>query len=381
MNYNDKLVRVCFLINPLAGLGGPLGYKGSDGPYALKALRKVKRLIALERARRFIRALKPLRNKIMVLTASSVMGEDILREFSFNYEVVYEVKSFPTTRLDTINTIRLCLSKNPKVIIFVGGDGTARDVYSVVGDSLPILGVPAGVKMYSSVFAISPEESANLLANYINGLASTCPGEIVDIDEDLFRANKLMTKIYGIAQTICGPQRVPSSKQPTQLTPDERENQLAIARHLIDYNMISRKDLLILGPGSTVKAIADYLGLPKTLLGVDVYYEFKPLALDVDAYKLQEIVHEYLRKGVNIKIIVTPIGGQGFIFGRGNQQIAPDVIRLVGKKNIIVVATRSKMSRLQRLLVDTGDPEVDSMLKGFIRVVVDYGEEVVVRVD
>ena len=232
--------------------------------------------------------------------------------------------------------------------------------------------------MYSSVFAENPRAAAHVLAEWLNN-NTTCEGEVVDIDEEAFREDKLRLRLYALAKTPCSPLMVGTSKQPSPMTEDEEENRRAIARYLVET--MEDCTLYILGPGTTIKAIADELGIPKTLLGVDVIHNRKPVAMDVDEQTLYNIVASHLKRGGKAKVVVTPIGGQGFIFGRGNQQISPRVLKLVGRSNIIIVATKAKLSRLKKLRVDTGDEEADKMLKGYMRVVTDYAEETVVRVE
>ncbi|BEP17595.1 ATP-NAD kinase family protein [Pyrofollis japonicus] len=377
--------RVCFVVNPLAGIGGPLALKGSDGEAALIALRKGAKLVAPSRALTFLRKVKELGldKDIEFLTASDLMGEELLKEVSIqDFQKVYTYSVFPTSPKDTINTVRNCIINNADLVVFVGGDGTARDIVDALRsanrEEIPLLGVPGGVKMYSSVFAENPEAAANALLDWVRN-PSTCDAEILDIDEDAFRRGELRVKLYGYVKTPCSRYLVGSSKQPSLSTLDEEENKEAIARYVVE-NM-EECTLYIVGPGTTTKKIADILGLPKTVLGVDVYHDKEVVALDVDEETLYNIVKKHIEKGGKAKIIVTPIGGQGYILGRGNQQISPRIVKLARPKNIIVIATRSKLSRLRKLRVDTGDPELDQLLRGYVRVIVDYGEEHVMPVD
>jgi predicted polyphosphate/ATP-dependent NAD kinase len=381
--------RVCIVVNPLAGIGGPLALKGSDGEAALTALKRGARLVAPERARRFVKTLAKLvgteKTELEVLTAGGLMGSNYIRETRMTYEIVYEPSSWPTSREDTISTVRKCLENSAEAIVFVGGDGTARDVYQALQETgfkdIPLLGVPGGVKMYSSVFARTPEAAAYILVDWAKGVArAECYAEILDIDEEQYRKGLLLVKIYAVSRTFCHKMLIGVSKQPTQLTADEEENMRGIARYFIE-EYYKPCTLYILGPGTTVKTIADQMGIDKTLLGVDVVHNKKLLAKDADEETLYNMVKRHREKGGEVRIVLTPIGGQGYILGRGNQQISPRVIREAGgRKAIIVVATRSKLSRLHSLYVDTGDPNLDKELEGYIRVIVDYREETVLRV-
>ena len=368
--------RIGFLVNPIAGMGGRVGLKGTDGEAYKIALKLGAKPVAPQRAKRFLLELKRLKlqENIEFITPPHVMGEKYLRETSItNYKVVDMKLGEETTAKDTKEFVKKVLEE-VELIVFVGGDGTARDIVEVVGENKPLLGVPSGVKVYSSVFATTPEKAAHVLRYYLEGLAEITKAEILDIDEEAFRKDKLIVKKYGTALTIYVQGLVQPSKEPSMEDPSEEENKKAIARYIVE-NM-DKNTLYILGPGTTVKAIADELGVEKTTLGVDAVYNGELVGKDLNEQKIMDLIKKYRK----VKIIVTPIGGQGFIFGRGNQQISPTIIRLVGKENIIVVATRSKMRKLGFLRVDTGDPEVDEILKGYMRVIVDYNEEVVVKV-
>lgn len=375
--------KLCFVVNPLAGIGGPLALKGSDGEAGIAALKRGAQLVSPGKAVRFLSRLRflGLSERLEIITAGGLMGEEEAREAGVKARTVYQPGDWPTSRRDTVETVKRCLREGAEIVVFTGGDGTARDVLDALGDAVervPVLGVPAGVKMYSSVYAENPEAAADVLRDWL-ARRSLCDAEVLDIDEDAFRRGELRTRLYGIAKTPCSPRMVGASKQPSQSTPEEEENKRAIARYLAES--MEPCTLYILGPGSTVKALADEIGVEKTLLGVDVVHNQRLLARDVDEEALYRLVEKHIEKGGRVKLIVTPIGGQGYILGRGNQQISPRILRLVGKDGLIVIATRGKMQRLRKLRVDTGDPEVDAALRGYVRVVIDYGEELVARVE
>ena len=374
--------RVCFVVNPFAGVGGPLGMKGSDG-LAVEALRRRLKLSAPERARRFVRALTASLSDVsdvLFLTAEGAMGSTYLSEAGLSHVIVYSPSGWPTSSKDTEATVRACLGEGAEVIVFVGGDGTARDVLRAAGSQAVLIGVPAGVKMYSGVFAETSEAAAGALKALLRGEAVPCPVEILDINEEAFRGDRLDVKLYGVATSVCSPGMVTISKQPTHIHDDAlAENVDAIARYVVE-NM-EECTLYILGPGTTVEAIARRLGVKKTLLGVDVVHNGRLVAADVDEETLYKIVHLHRKQGGRVVIVVTPIGGQGFILGRGNQQISPRVIREAGGADaLLVVAPRAKLEKTPMLRVDTGDPELDKELAGYVRVVIDYGEETVAKV-
>jgi predicted polyphosphate/ATP-dependent NAD kinase len=140
--------------------------------------------------------------------------------------------------------------------------------------------------------------------------------------------------------------------------------------------------LYIIGPGTTTRAITDQLGLSKTLLGVDVLQNKETIAIDANERDLLYLLENQEIPGAPAYIVITPIGGQGFLFGRGNQQISSSVIKQIGKDRILVVSTTEKVHSLggRPFLVDTGDRDLDQDLSGYIRVLTGYDEEIVYRI-
>ncbi|MFW9934143.1 MAG: ATP-NAD kinase family protein [Candidatus Thorarchaeota archaeon] len=363
--------RIGFLVNPIAGMGGRVGLKGTDG-VAEKARQLGARPVAQDRAKQFLKAFlrwKDIGEKVDWVTCPEPMGARILLESGIQPEVVPMELDEVTHDTDTKKAVALFLEREVELLVFVGGDGTARDIHDALGEhtEMLVLGVPAGVKMYSGIFAYSPEAAAGVVVDWLKGETSTEPFEIMDADEEAIRSDEFAVKLYGFLQGPLVPARMQGSKMTSPTTIDEQDNQEAVARTLIE-DMVEG-DTYILGPGSTVRAVANALGVKKTLLGVDVYQEGK-IHLDVNEKQILALVPDFLHTW----IIVSPIGNQGMLFGRGNQQISPNIIRRIPPEQILVIATHSKVGNLadQGLHVDTGDLEVDKMLSGFIRVLVDY---------
>jgi predicted polyphosphate/ATP-dependent NAD kinase len=260
------------------------------------------------------------------------------------------------------------------LLVYVGGDGTARDVCHAVGEDVLVLGIPAGTKMHSAVYATTPRAATQLIASFVRGELVHCRlAEVMDVDEEAYRQGVLSARLYGYL-------KVPDERGLVQrlklASPGSEVSALAgIADDVVER--LREGDRLVVGPGTTTRAIANRLGLPKTLLGVDVYERDRLVAADVGERDLLRLVEDR-----PTRIVVTPIGGQGYLFGRGNQQISPAVIHRVGRANLLVVATPSKLAALQGapLLVDTGDPDVDAGLAGYMRLVTGYRAEVVYRV-
>lgn len=367
---------VGLVVNPIAGMGGRVGLKGTDGNSTLeRALELGAKPVAPERTLRFLKALKSESINLTFYTPSGIMGGEYVEKLGFECRVVLEVKP-PTTRLDTIRACKKILEYKPELIVFVGGDGTARDVFEAIRDSCPVIGVPSGVKMYSSVFSVTPEAAALLVKRYFENRVSLGLREVLDIDEEAYRRDELRVRLYGYLKVPVDPGLVQSGKE-TVYTTSEEENKKAIARYFLEN--LERDVLYILGPGSTVKSIGEALGVEKTILGVDAYYNGEIVGKDLNEEKLEKLVAKF--KNRKVKLVLTPIGGQGFILGRGNLQISPKIVREIGLENIIVVATRSKMGKIKCLRVDTGDLVLDSELRGkYLRIIVDYNEEMMCKI-
>lgn len=368
-------LRVGFLVNPIAGMGGRLGLKGTDGWALAEALRRGAEPVAPARARAFLSALRSLMRGgavLRFLAPPGVMGGSLLDGAGIPWERVdcVDPGKWPTSREDTLRCTESFVKLGVDVIVFVGGDGTARDVLEASRGGTPMLGVPSGVKMYSAVFAVNPAAAARLLLDCALRGCRVEEREVLDIDEEAFRRDELRVRLYGYAPTPVEEALVQSGKQAAHAEGEAE----AIGEYLAESMEECR--LYILGPGSTVKAVADALGVEKTLLGVDAVHNGRLVGRDLDEAGILHLLKEY-RKAA---IVVTPIGGQGFIFGRGNQQISPKVIRRVGVDNVIVIATPTKLKSLDVLRVDTGDLELDRALSGWRRVITGYSQYRLVRV-
>lgn len=358
------------LINPIAGMGGAVGLKGTDG---LEILNKARTLGALpSSAKVAYRALSPMVNeRYSFLTGPAELGGQVLSDLGLNHEVL----DFMTTdrREDTINLCREFLLRSVSLILFCGGDGTARDVLEVTGDKVPILGIPAGVKMYSAVFVHNPDEIATIVASLNAGQAKLGRREIMDIDEDLFRNGILDAKLYGEALVPYLPGMVQESKGSFHHA-DQDEESREVAQYCAEQ--VHEEITYFIGPGSGAKMVLEYLGLQGTLLGFDVLRNGKLVAQDVNA----EIMERMVEKDSNIKIILGVIGGQGFLIGRGNRQLTPKILRALGPSSIMVLAPPHKLKGLEALRVDTGDRETDVLFRGYIRVWHMYGRMKMVKV-
>lgn len=365
------------IVNPVAGLGGRVGLKGSDGEEIQRRARALgAKPIAPARAVEALKQLFTIRDKIEIITYPYEMGEEEARECNFEPTVIGSITRGRTTADDTKNAAREMLKLQVDLILFVGGDGTARDIYEAADLKVPTLGIPAGVKIHSGVYAINPKKAGELAVKFLREGASLREAEVMDIDEDAFRKGRVSARLYGYLRVPYERSLVQQVKCGSPSTLDEKMSQEIIAEYVVEQ--MDDNYYYILGPGTTVRAITDKLGIEKTLLGVDVINKGKIVAMDLNEEQLLKLI-----ECKKVKIVVSPIGGQGYIFGRGNQQISPTVIRKVGRGNVIVIASHNKLSSIgldQPLLVETGDDEVDKMLSGYIRVITGYKEEVVIKV-
>ncbi|MEW6069166.1 MAG: ATP-NAD kinase family protein [Candidatus Thermoplasmatota archaeon] len=358
--------KIGFLINPIAGMGGAVGLKGTNGKALEQALKLGAKPIALTRAENALSNLIEEKEKIKFYTCSSKMGSEVLKKLGFQYEIVYKAGE-TTTAQDTKNACLKFLTKKVDLILFCGGDGTAKDIYEIVNKKTPILGIPAGVKMHSAVFGANPKATAELVAEFLTDVLPIREVEIMDTDEEKYRDNILATKLFGYGVTIYKPLLVQLGKGIFESATEELAKE-DIAKYVIE--LLEKDRLYILGAGTTIQKITELLGLEKTLLGIDVIKNNSLVAKDVNEEKLLKI----LEKEKKVSIIISPIGAQGFIFGRGNQQLSAKVIKKVGLENIIVVATPYKLAQTPYLLVDTGDEELDKALAGYRKIITGYHE-------
>ncbi|MCE4606125.1 MAG: ATP-NAD kinase family protein [Desulfurococcales archaeon] len=363
-------MKLGLIVNPIAGMGGSVGLKGTDGDAYRKALELGATPVSPVRIRQVLSLVK--RRDINFLVAPGKMGEDYIRGTGFIYEVVGSIGE-QTTADDTKKIAREMVDRGVDLLIFVGGDGTARDIADAVDLKIPVLAIPSGVKMFSSVFVVSPYAAARIMDSFTADMPLV-EREVMDIDEEAFRQNKLAARLYSYLKVPGIEPLLQASKEASNTSKSEEAQKREIAEYIVE-NMEDGY-VYLLGPGTTLKAIAGKIGVEKTLLGIDAVYNGKLVGKDLNEKGILELIDTYGRA----RIIVTPIGGNGFIFGRASKQFTPEVLRRVGKENTIVVGTKGKILKLKHLRVDTGDEEVDRMLSGPIKVVIGYNEELLMEV-
>jgi predicted polyphosphate/ATP-dependent NAD kinase len=358
------VARLGLIVNPVAGIGGRLGLKGSDDPAQVAAaLHSGAGRPAPERARLATAALD---GGVEILAAGGAMGADVA-----GTAITPALES--STGADTRAAAVALVEAGVDLLLFAGGDGTAVDVLHAIGDRLPVIGIPAGVKMHSAVFGVTPRRAGELAAAFAAGRVSgDAPAEVMDVDESDLAAGVISPRLHGFL-------RVPVAAGLTQggkarSGPQEAAAQAAIAAHLAER--LPPGAPAMIGPGTTTAALMAALGLEKSLLGVDVVQDGRLLVADADEAALLSVASP------GAVIVVTPVGGQGFILGRGNQQLSPAVLRAVGPDRLLIAATEAKLAGLRGgpLLVDTGDSDLDAALAGYRRVIVGYGHEMIYEV-
>lgn len=356
------------IINPLAGLGGTVALKGSDG-VAAQALALGAEPRAAARTRIALESLLPIAERLQFVTCAGAMGADLLAELGFAYRVLGPEQISLSSAADTQAAVCALQAEGVALILFAGGDGTARDVCAVAASGQPVLGIPAGVKIHSGVYAISPRAAGELARRLVEGgLVRLASGEVRDLDEAALRDGRVAARWYG---ELTVPMEGHFMQQVKQAGMESEE---LVLLELADWLQDSwEADVrYVFGPGSTLHGLAANLGLSTTLLGVDVIENGQVLARDVSEAQLHELVCGYPSR-----LLVTAIGGQGHIIGRGNQQISPRVLRAIGLEHLRVVATKRKLATLagRPLLVDSGDPHLDGAFPDAIRVWTGYQEE------
>ncbi len=367
------MFKLGLIVNPLAGIGGSVALKGSDG--AATAKEALARGAVPRAGQRTAQALLPLQGLALELvTYPAEMGADIAVQAGFTPRIIGQIESHHTDGDDTRRAARELAQAGVDLILFAGGDGTARDICAAVGDQIPVLGIPAGVKIHSGVYAVTPGAAGEIVAMLVRGeLVTLQDQEVRDIDEDAFRQGQVKARYYGellVPEEGRFLQHVKNGgREVEELVLDD------IAADVIDTMLDDT--YYVMGSGTTVQAVMEQLGLENTLLGVDLVYNRTLVDQDLTAEQLLQQIGT-----APAKIVITVIGGQGHIIGRGNQQLSPALLRRIGRDNLLVIATKSKIKALEGrpLIVDSGDPELNHTLSGLIRVVTGYRDAILYRV-
>lgn len=371
------MFRLGLIINPLAGVGGSVALKGSDGADTVAiAFDRGAIAMAEERCAQALTLLEPFKTQMVIVTVAGVMGGNLAAALGFSNRLLPDVVPLTaTTADDTRAAAKALCTHGLDLLLFVGGDGTARDIYAAVGLGPVVLGVPAGVKMQSGVYANSPQAAGRLVSLMIQGaLLSLIDAEVRDIDEEAYRQGKVRSRYFGqlrvpadvryLQQVKCG------GLECEELLLDE------IAADIMAS--MDKHGLYIIGAGTTTQAIKRAMGIKGTLLGVDLVLNGELFKADATEQEILAAL-SVLPVGKTATLIITLIGGQGHLFGRGNQQLSPAVIRVIGRDHIWVVASKNKLNMLngRPILLDTGDQALNHQLSGYMRVITGYEDYVI----
>ena len=374
-------MRVGIVVNPDAGLGGRLGFKGSDGrakeareagaqdragPRMAQCLDKFESLL--------ISSLN--RGKIIpgIYALDGRMGGNWIPN---EYNSIGDTPDI-TSADDTIKLVKQLIDCDVDVILYAGGDGTTRDIVNALGEhKIPLIGVPGGVKMHSGCFATTPNAAAEVLFSFVVGDLMSSITEVMDLDEEVYLTGQWKVRMYGEALTPASPRFMQGAKQQVERS-SEAEIIEGLANHINE--LISNKpDLMVVwGSGGTLRLIGQLIGHELTLLGIDIQHQNK-IHADLNEQELIRILSSH--DGDKL-LLLSPMGGQGFLIGRGNLQLSPDVLRIVGVESILGVATPAKLMGLSHVRIDTGDESLDEEFRTrkFVKMLQGYRTTRVIRV-
>lgn len=368
------MITIGLIINPYAGIGGAVGLKGSDGAEIVaEALARGAEKKSQQRTLQALTELLDVADNLHFLTVAGEMGGALLAQLPFAFTLLpCSIPQQQTSAQDTKALAELLLAQPIDLILFAGGDGTARDIYSVVGEQVPVLGIPAGVKIHSAVYGITPKATAEIIKALVQGeLVDIAEAEVRDLDEEAFRHNQVRAKHYGEMRV---PQLGHFVQAVKQGGVESQELVLADIAAWVSQNL-EDDTLYFIGSGKTTAAIMDELLLPNTLLGVDAVYNHVLVGQDLTAAQILALLEQYPKA----QAILSVMGGQGHIIGRGNQQFSSAVLERLGKKNIWLVSAKSKIAALagRPLVVDSGDTQLDEQWRGTIEITTGYKDQIV----
>ncbi len=368
------------LVNPDAGLGGRLGFKGSDGR-AEEARKAGAEDRSGPRMNDTLNRLSELGfGDARFITCEGRMGSDWFPESPSPSNTI--VGAEPSSASDTARAVGEFLSLGVDLILYSGGDGTTRDIVTALEEAgqgdIPLVGVPAGVKMHSGCFAANTNAAAEVIHAWLGGDLLLGTTEVMDLDEDAYRAGKWEVRLYSEVKTPSSPRWMQGAKTRVEAS-DEDDLLEGMARHIGELMEEDPELLIIWGTGGTLRTMARHLGLTKTVLGIDVMKGGKITASDVTEKALLELLEGHTG---GARILLSPMGGQGFLIGRGNLQISPEVIRRVGIDDILGIGTPAKLLTLRALRIDSGDETLDDefRLKKYLKVLQGYRTTRLVKV-
>ena len=377
------MVRLGLLVNPDAGLGGRLGLKGSDGQAEIARSRG-----AQDRSGPRMRAMldhlitisKENLDGIQWYVSKGRMGTDWISPAISSLEVIHSSSS-STDANDTSQLVGSMIGSDIDLLVYAGGDGTTRDVVAALSEygrpELPIIGVPTGVKMHSGCFASSPKAAAEVLSAWLEGDLLLSSTEVLDLDEDLYRQGKWVVRLYAEAITPASPRWMQGSKMRVEASGEEEIIQ-GLADHVRE-TLIDDRMMIVWGSGGTLRTIGGILGFDLSTLGIDITVGGNIIGSDLNENEILSALKEH--QG-DVMLLLSPMGGQGFLIGRGNLQLSPDVLRIIGVNRVLGIVTPAKMLTLRSLRIETGDSEMDQRFsdKKYLKVLQGYRTTRVLKV-
>ena len=376
-----SFMRVGIVVNPDAGLGGKLGFKGSDG-----RAEEARNAGAQDRAGP---RMQQCLNKFSDLLNSSLNRSKVIPELyswegrmggdwiNNDYQSIGKTPEI-TTAEDTGGLVEQLIALEIDVILYAGGDGTTRDIVNALGEvKIPLIGVPGGVKMHSGCFATTPNAAAEVLFSFVIGDLTSSITEVMDLDEEVYLTGQWKVRMYGEALTPASPRYIQGAKQQVERSSEEEIIE-GLANHL-DELINSKPDLMVIwGSGGTLTLIGQLIGHELTLLGIDIQHQNK-IHKDLNEQELIQILSSH--QGEKL-LLLSPMGGQGFLIGRGNLQLSPEVLRIIGIDCVLGVATPAKLIGLSTLRIDTGEDALDEEFSArkFVKMLQGYRTTRVIRV-
>ena len=375
-------MRIGIVVNPDAGLGGRLGFKGSDG-----RAKEARDAGAVDRAgprmQQCISKFKELLDSSLnrmgvsptIVAWSGRMGGDWLDGFEYEQSKESPIES---TAQDTSNLVHDLIESEVDVILYAGGDGTTRDIVNALdGNETPLIGVPGGVKMHSGCFATTPKASAEVLLAFLQGDLMVAITEVMDLDEEIYQKGEWKVRMYGEAWTPSSPRFMQGAKEQVERA-SESDTIEGLANHIGNLIDDNPELMVIWGSGGTLRRMGEHLNVELTLLGIDIQHKG---TIHSDLNEQQLLQHLAGYEGSRL-LLLSPMGGQGFLIGRGNLQLSPDVLRAIGFESILGVATPSKLLGLSSVRIDTGDPLLDEEFqqRRFVKLLQGYRTTRVIRI-
>lgn len=391
-------MRLGLVVNPDAGLGGKLGFKGSDGR-AAEARAAGAEDRAGPRMNQCLTHLSDLASSslnragvdLTLVAWEGRMGTTWVPDLEkADHVSVVCLGSTPATTSpeDTARLVGELVEARVDAILYAGGDGTTRDIVNALeaagpeAQTVALIGVPGGVKMHSGCFATTPKAAAEVALSFALGDLRTAITEVMDLDETVYAKGEWKVRMYGEAWTPSSPRFMQGAKE--QVERVSEEDTIEGLAHHVNTLLEDEPDLMVVwGSGGTLRRMGEHLNLDLTLLGIDVQHDGN-LHRDLNEQGLLEVIGGHVSDGDQrpLLLLLSPMGGQGFLIGRGNLQLSPDVLRAIGHSNILGVATPSKLIGLEAVRIDTGDDDLDAefQAKRFIKILQGFRTTRLIRV-